>query len=121
MEVPPAVAVRVRSLGDLVRLAATLAGRMIVMPIYRYGDGDGHVYFVQMMYRDYYKYYGVPVIYYYRDSSDNRPPEKARYVLAKSDEAGERIEVSDRTRNGWLVIPVINLVEPPSFFRPGRD
>ncbi|MCE4628415.1 MAG: cren protein [Desulfurococcales archaeon] len=117
-EVPPAVVVRVRSLGDLVRLAASLAGRMIVMPVYRHPrEGGGHVYYVQMMYRDYYKYYGLPIIYYYEDEGDDLPPDKAKYIVAKTDEAGERIQVTDRARTGWIVIPVINLEEPPSFFR----
>lgn len=119
-EVPPAVAVRVKSLGDLVRLAASLAGRMIVMPVYRYPmKGGGHVYYLQMMYRDYYKYYGLPIIYYYEDAEDGLPPEKAKYIIAKTDEAGERIEVTDRARTGWVVIPVINLEGPPSFFQRG--
>ena len=110
-----AVAVRVSSLADLVRLSATLASRMIVMPVYRLRLERGAVYFVQMMYKDYYKYYGVPVIYYYIDESDTRESGEANYILAKTDETGEHIELSSRTRPGWLVIPVINLESPPVY------
>ena len=119
-DIPKAKLVRVSSLNDLVRLAGTLASRMIVMPIYRLPVGGGHVYFLQMMYKDYYKYYGVPVIYYYCDPDDDRPPERARYVLAKTDESGERVEVSSRSRTGWLVVPLINVEEPPPFIDSGE-
>ncbi len=115
--IEPALVVRVSSLGDLVRLAGTLASRMIVMPVYRVRVEGGSVWFLQMMYKDYYKYYGVPVVYVYFWEGDDRPPSKAKYILAKSDETGERIEVSDRTRGGWLVVPVINLEELPEFIR----
>ncbi len=114
-EIRPALTVKVSSLSDLVRLAATLASRMIVMPIYRKMTNDGAIYFLQMMYKDYYKFYGVPVIYYYKWAGDKRPPEKSKYILAKSDEGGEKIEISDRTRTGWLVVPIINVEELPPF------
>jgi hypothetical protein len=115
-EIQKALTVRVTTLNDLVRLSGTLASRMIIMPVYRAPMNEGHVYFLQMMYKDYYKYYGIPVIYYYLDKNDHRSPDKARYILAKTDEAGEKIEISDKTRTGWLVIPIINLDELPEFF-----
>ena len=116
-KVEPALVVRVSSLGDLVRLAGTLASRMIVMPVYRVRVEGGSVWFLQMMYKDYYKYYGIPVVYVYFWEGDDRPPSKTKYILAKSDETGEKIEVSDRTRGGWLVVPVINLDGLPEFIQ----
>jgi hypothetical protein len=107
-----AVAVRVKELQDLVRLATSLAGRMVVMPVYRYKTGDSAVYFLQMMYKDYYRCYGLPVIYYYIAKGENEDP---KYIIIRTDESGERIEVTDRFRPGWLVVPVINLAEKPVY------
>ncbi len=110
-----AVHVRVSSLGDLVRLASTLASRMIVMPVYRVSRDGRTVYFLQMMYKDYYKYYGLPIVYYYVEEDASKSAEEAKYILAKSDETGEKIEISRKTRPGWLAIPLVNLEEVPSY------
>ncbi len=110
-----AIHIRVSSLGDLVRLASTLASRMIVMPVYRLVRNGKAVYFIQMMYKDYYKYYGLPIVYYYIDAENRLSPEEAKYILAKSDETGEKIEVTKRTKPGWLIIPIVNLETVPEF------
>jgi hypothetical protein len=108
-----AVTVRVSSLGDLARLASSMLSRMLVMPVYRYrGDGKT-VYFIQTVYKDYYRQYGLPIVYYYESDSDEEAEPK--YILARADELGEKIEVSDRVKTGWVVIPVINLAEKPAF------
>lgn len=115
VEVEKAVMVPVGGIEDLARLAGSLAGRMIVVPIYRVPlPGEGILYFLQMMYKDYYKYYGLPVVYYYLDTNGS-PDRRVKYVLAKADDMGEKVELSDRTRPGYLAIPVINLEEPPSY------
>ncbi|MEB3774936.1 MAG: cren protein [Desulfurococcales archaeon] len=108
-----AVAIRVDSLGDIARLASTLAARMFIMPVYRFPGSSGSVYMVQTIYKDYYKYYGVPIVYYYIHRGEE--PASVRYILARADETGERVELSDRTRTGWVSIPVINLVEKPPY------
>ncbi len=107
-----AVAVRVQDLPDLVRLATSLAGRMVVMPVYRYKSGGKAIYFLQMMYKDYYRCYGLPVIYYYVTEGEDKDP---KYIIVRTDETGEKIEVTDRVRPGWLVVPVINLAEKPVY------
>lgn len=114
MELDRVVAVRVSSLGDIARLASTLASRMFLMPVYRFRGRRGWVYALQTIYKDYYKYYGVPIVYYYvaGEEDSGRP---VRYILARADETGERVEVSDRTRTGWVAIPVINLEEKPGY------
>ncbi len=112
-EVGSVVAIRVSSLGDLARLASTLASRMFVMPVYRFRGKGGVVYALQTIYKDYYKYYGVPVVYYYVSEEDWG--RSVKYILARADETGERVEVSDRTRTGWVAIPVINLEEKPGY------
>ncbi len=108
-----AISVRVKTLADLVRLASSLAGRMVVMPIYRYRAGKGAVYFLQMMYKDYYRCHGLPVIYYYK--SEDEGERDPKYIMIRTDDSGERLEVTDRARPGWIVVPVINLAEKPVY------
>jgi len=115
-ELPRAVMVSVSSIQDLARLAYSMASRFLVMPIYRYKDRGMVYYFIQASYKDYYRHYGIPVIYYYsrpvnEDVDDNR----AKYIVAKADETGEHIEITGRTRHGFTIIPIINLKEKPPF------
>jgi len=108
-----AIVIRVSGLGDIARLASTLASRMFVMPVYRYRGDSGVIYMIQTIYKDYYKYYGLPIIYYY--IHEGGEPDNVKYILARADETGERVELSDRTRTGWIAIPVINLEEKPPY------
>ncbi len=113
-EVQKARVLEVSSLADLARLAVAMLSFAVLLPIYRYQERDQEVYFLQTTYRDYFKFYGVPLVYLYR----TRPlaePDKAKYVLIKVDEGGERVEVGDRTRPGWTSIPIITLKEKPDF------
>ncbi|MCE4622980.1 MAG: hypothetical protein F7B19_06690 [Desulfurococcales archaeon] len=110
-----AISVRVESLEDLVRLASSLAGRMVVMPVYRFKTSKGAVYFLQMMYKDYYRCYGLPVIYYYLREGDDLEASRVKYIIARADESGEKVEVTDRVRPGWIAVPVINLAEKPVY------
>jgi len=114
-ELGPALGVRVASLEDLARLASALAGRMVIMPVYRVVGARGSLYFLQMMYKDYYRCYGLPIVYYFFAEGDVREPGEARYILARGGEQGEYVEVSSRTRAGWITIPVINLAEAPEY------
>lgn len=115
------VAIRVSSFGDLVRLVSSAAHMMVVMPVYRFKFKGKIVYAVQTIYKDYYKLYGVPIVYYYSTDDDGLDPFKAKYILAKADESGEKIEVSDRTRLGWLSIPLVNLEDKPPFIPDSLD
>ena len=107
-----AVVVRVLSLSDLVKIAAIGAARMAVLPIYRYAGKGKTVFFIQTVFKDYYKLYGLPLIYYYTASGENR---QGKYVLVRVDEEGEKMEISDRSRPGWVTIPIIDLAELPPF------
>lgn len=111
-EVQKALVFEVSSLADLARLAASMVAYGLVMPIYAYSDGGSIRLFVQSDYRDYYKQYGLPIIYMYAASSDEIG--KGKYVLIKVDETGERVEVSDKARPGWTSIPIIWLKGKPS-------
>jgi len=112
-----AISVKVSNLEDLARLASTLASRLIVMPIYRFKDNGKVFYFIQASYKDYYKQYGLPILYYYSRSEENDVDDsKAKYVVAKTDETGERVEITDKVRPGYTAIPIVNLAERPIFF-----
>ncbi|GAB6148270.1 hypothetical protein [Stetteria hydrogenophila] len=115
-EVEKAVAVRVSSLADLARLAIVPAARYIVMPVYRFKWNGRVIYMVHMSFKDYYKKYGIPLIYYYsRSAEEDEPEEKAKYILIKVDDTGERVEISNSTKTGYVSIPIVNLAEKPAF------
>ncbi|MGC9209801.1 MAG: hypothetical protein ACP5FT_00795 [Acidilobus sp.] len=113
-EVEKAQVVEVSSLADLARLAVTMLSFAVIMPIYRYFDGTDEVYFVQTTYRDYFNFYGIPIVYLYRGKASG-DSDKAKYVLIKVDETGERVEIGDKARPGWTSIPIITLKEKPNF------
>ncbi len=110
-EVSKALEFEVSSLADLARLAASMVAYAVVMPIYAYNEDDRVVMFVQTSYRDYYKHYGIPIVYVYRASLVEA--QKGKYVLLKVDDTGERVEVSDRSRPGWTSIPIVWLKRKP--------
>ncbi|MCE4598991.1 MAG: cren protein [Desulfurococcales archaeon] len=114
-EVRKASVIRVSSLGDIARLASTLASRMLIMPVYRFKYNGKVYYTLQTIYKDYYRFYGIPIVYYYVDEEGSTDGKDVKYILARADETGERVEVSDKTRTGWVVIPIINLAEKPDF------
>jgi hypothetical protein len=108
------VPLRVASLPDLARLASTMASRLIVMPVYRFHYKGKIFYFVQASFKDYYKLYGLPIIYYYsRPEQEDVDDDKAKYILIKADMTGESVEISSEARTGYVVIPIVNLSEKP--------
>ncbi len=109
------IPVRVNRINDLARIAATII--TLGQPAYlvRFdGAGGKKVYGIIAVLRDYYKYYGLPMIYYYVDE-DGRLGDGS-YLLVKVDDQGEHIEVSKGTRPGWVAIPIIDLAEKPPMF-----
>ena len=110
-EVRPALAIRVSSLEDLARLAGSNAARMMVMPIYSFPYKDKRVFMVQTIFKDHYKLYGIPMIYYYVASDDKT----SKFLLWRVDDEGEKVILSDKSMPGWVVIPVINLTDKPIF------
>ena len=116
------MAVRVSGLEDLARLAASTAARLVVMPVYRFRENGRVYYMVHLSFKDYYKQYGIPLIYYYsRPEGEDVPDEQAKYILVKADETGERVEVTSKTRHGHVVIPIIKLARRPPFVPEGLD
>lgn len=65
--------------------------------------------------RIFYKLYGIPVIYYHVSEDDGLEASKAKYLLIKVDEMGEKVEITDRTKPGWIGVPLVNLESKPPF------
>ncbi|MEM0340198.1 MAG: hypothetical protein QXN05_01465 [Acidilobaceae archaeon] len=116
-----AIAVRVSSLSDLVRFASSTVPAMVVMPIYRFKENKKVYYFLQTVYKDFFKYYGIPIIYYYSTTDDGLDSDKAKFILFKADEEGEKIEISNKTKAGCISIPLVNLDKRPPFLPEDLD
>ena len=115
-EIERAVAVKVNSLEDLARLAASTAARLMAMPIYRFKWRGKAYYIVHLSFKDYYKKYGIPLIYYYsRPLESDVPDSSAKYILIKADDMGEKVVVTSKTQTGYVPIPLINLAGKPPF------
>ena len=109
------VPVRVSSVKDLVRMAASIAVMGQSTYIVRFKLEDGKVvYGLVALLRDYYDLYGLPILYYAVVEPGSH--EDKNYILVKIDEQGEHIEFGVGARPGWVSIPVINLAEKPRFF-----
>lgn len=111
-----AVTIRVQSLTDLARMAGNSA-RLIPTPIYVFVEEGRSYYFIQTVYKDFYKLYGVPIIYYYVE--EGSPPAEG-YLAIKADERGEKVELSPGVKPGWLLIPLVKLAERPPYFPRDR-
>ncbi len=109
------VPVRVTSINDLARIAASIISLGQIAYIVRFPNpnGEGVVYGLIAVLRDYYNLYGLPMMYYYVDEKGSM--DDGNYILVKVDDKGEHIEVSKATRAGWVPVPVINLQKKPDF------
>ncbi|MFN4046599.1 MAG: hypothetical protein ACK4H7_04585 [Acidilobaceae archaeon] len=108
-----ALTLRVSSLNDLVRLAVSMAIPSQLTPYLLKFRYNGKIILGLLgVFRDYYKYYGVPVFYYFSVNEDDRQVLEANYIIASTGE--ERIELSKNPRPGVL-IPLIELAEKPPF------
>lgn len=106
--------VRVSRLADLARVAASIISLGQPAYILRFPHGGRLVYGLIAVLRDYYNYYGLPMIYYYvaGEGEDRR---ECTYILVKVDERGEHVELSKSTRPGWVPVPIVDLAEKPPF------
>ena len=108
------IPVRVSSIHDLARIAASII--TLGQPAYlvRFPGRNGKkIYGIIAVLRDYYKLYGLPMLYYYIDSGNMG---EGNYLLVKVDDQGEHVELAKNTRPGWVAIPIIDLEEKPPFF-----
>jgi hypothetical protein len=110
-KIEPTTLVRVKSLSDLARFAASMStlGQMIY--IIHFEHEGKHVYGLFAVYHDYYNLYGLPIFYHY--VSDEKL--NGKYLLIRTEENREHVTVSEGSRPGWIAIPIISLDGPPSF------
>ena len=108
-----AVKIRLKSVRDLVRLAASSIALGQPTYILRYEVNGKIVYGVMAVFRDFYKLYGIPLLYYVEGADE--VPEDANYALLRSNDVEERIEFSKGAKAGYVIIPIINVTEPPEF------
>lgn len=109
------VKIRVRDFADLARLAAS--GIMMGQPTYiiRLTPSAGTcIYGIMAVFKDFYKYYGIPLIYYWLDEGCRIPMDR-NYVIIRSDEFGEHIELNKGYKAGVINVPIVNVEEVPNF------
>ncbi|AFK50577.1 hypothetical protein TCELL_0152 [Thermogladius calderae 1633] len=107
------VPVKLGSLSDLVRLAATISMPQGTSYILRFETGDKVVLGILGVFRDYYKYYGIPVFYYYiAEGKEAEDLKNTNYIVASLSE--DRFEFSKHPKPG-LTIPLIRLAAKPDF------
>lgn len=107
------IKLRVRSLNDLARMAASVVALGQPTYIVRFRNSGKTVYGLLAIFRDYFNLYGLPLLYYYVDEEGKYP--EGNYVLIKGEESGERVEVSKGVKAGYISIPIVELVEVPEF------
>ncbi len=104
--------IRVGSLKDLVRLAMTYATPSQTIFLLKFYEGDKLVVGLLGLFRDYYKFYGLPILYYHICSDDEKEKVvNANYIIASTSD-GERIEFSKTPKPG-MSIPLITFAEKP--------
>jgi len=103
--------IKIRKTEDLCRLAAsivTMGQSMYLVRIRR----NNEVYIgLLAVYRDYFKYYGIPIFYY---ALCEGPCTEKKYVSFKIDESGEKIEFTDKAIPGTVMIPIVEFETMPS-------
>jgi len=102
--------IRVKRVEDLCRLAATMITMGQPTYLVRIKSSDSPIVGLLAVYRDYYKFYGVPVFYY---APCEGSCAERKYVSFKVDESGERVEFVDRAVPGSVMIPIIELDSLP--------
>ena len=105
------VCVRLESIADLARLASSMVTMTSSVYIVHFYHNDRHYYGIFATFRDYYKYYGIPIFYFIVQNE----PLKGKYLAIKVDESGERIEVLPGVRTGWICLPIVTLGHKPDF------
>ena len=108
------VGIKVSSLNDIARFAMSLASLGQAPYVIRFRKENKVVYGLLAVFRDYYKYYGLPLLYYCVVNDVLKHSGK-NYILIRSDEAGEKVELSEGTRPGWVAIPILDIETIPDF------
>lgn len=113
MDIEKVIPIKIDKLNDLVRLAASISTPQSMMYILKFKEGNKIILGILGVFRDYYKYYGLPIFYYYVfEGEEANKVEEANYIIISTGD--ERIEFSKHPKPG-LSIPMITLAEKPSF------
>ncbi len=111
-EIRKVLTIRVNGLNDLVRLAMTYTGPSQTIFLLKFIEKGKLVVGLLGLFRDYYKFYGLPILYYHICSSEEEDKiRNANYIIVSTSD-GERIEFSKYPRPG-IAIPLISLKEKP--------
>lgn len=113
-EISKVIGVRVVSIRDIARFAVSLASLGQAPYVIKFRKNDKIVYGLLAVFRDYYKFYGLPLLYYYVVRKQEDVKDK-HYILVKSDETGEKVEFAEGTKPGWIAIPIMELKIVPEF------
>ncbi|MEM0000038.1 MAG: hypothetical protein QXH02_00325 [Desulfurococcaceae archaeon] len=101
------------SFGDLVRLAAsTIIPHQVMTYLIKFKHRDKVIIGLLGVFRDYYKYYGLPIFYYYSFDSNDPVAVDANYIVIYTGE--DRYELSKNPKPG-ISIPIVTLAEKPAF------
>lgn len=113
MEVEKALAIKMSSLEDLVRLATSISVSQMTTYILKFQYNDKLYLGLLGVFRDYYKYYGIPIFYYVvLEGSDRDRAVDAKYIIVSTDK--DIVEFSKTPKPG-LSIPLITLAQKPVF------
>lgn len=113
LEIEKAIMIKLNSLSELVKLAVSLSLPQMTSYILKFKYKDKLYLGILGVFRDYYKYYGLPIFYYYALNKEEAVEvEKANYIVLSSD--GGTIKFSKDAEPGRS-IPLIYLAEKPVF------
>ncbi len=108
-EIKPLYSIKVSSIADIARFAAMMISLGQPAYLIHFKHEDKNYYGMLAIFHDYFNLNGVPIFYYCISESEGK------YVLVKVDEGGEVISFSDKTKVGFISIPIISLERKPSF------
>jgi len=103
------IPIRLKRIEDLARLASSMISLGHSTYVISFKHNNRYFYGIFMVFRDYYKYYGVPMFYYIVLEN----PLKGKYILIKVDSDSEIVEIGNGARHGWISIPIVELVKKP--------
>lgn len=113
MDIEKVIPIKIGKLNDLVRLATSISTPQSMLYILKFREDNRIVLGILGVFRDYYKYYGLPIFYYYVvEGKEAGRIKEANYIVFSTSD--ERIEFSKYPKPG-LSIPMITLAEKPSF------
>ncbi|MEM0380512.1 MAG: hypothetical protein QXX35_02775 [Desulfurococcaceae archaeon] len=113
MEIERALAIKMNSLEDLVRLATSLSISQMTTYILKFLYNNKLYLGLLGVFRDYYKYYGIPIFYYTVLEGDEKEKAiDAKYIIVSTDK--DVVEFSKTPKPG-LSIPLITLAQKPLF------